>query len=459
MSLIQWGLVAGLVGAAVWIAHNLSMQLVGLGSAVVGGGFLFVAGWRCLLLLVGRSPTPDPPAPEIWPRYTVLAALYDEAEVVDQLVARLGALDYPPDRLQGMLVLEARDAATIRAAVAADRPDWLTVFIAPPGQPGTKPRALNCALPHATGDLLTVYDAEDAPDPAQLKAAAARFVADAGGNLACLQAPLRIRPVAGSTSPFIDRQFAAEYASLFETTLPGLARLGLPFPLGGTSNHFRVDVLRAIGGWDSWNVTEDADLGFRLWRGGWRMGVIARPTGGSAPGRAYDAVPQRAPCPGGGLQTWGVHTRNPAALGPRGLFALLMTLGVALASAGLYGPTLSWVAASVLVALAAGLPPETSRLALSVLVLGAATGWLSCAVGARRASIPYTAWDMMRAPAYWCLLSLAFSHAVWRLLSEPFAWDKTRHRREMPVQTHAVLDEAGAQGLSAGHAATPEPVT
>ncbi|RZJ97156.1 MAG: glycosyltransferase [Brevundimonas sp.] len=443
-----------------WLCWRRPPDLLETTASTAGFLFLFVSGWRCLLILISRPLGAEPPAPDIWPRYTILAALHDEAEVLEQLVARLTAIDYPPERLQGFLVLEAHDGATQCAARAVARPEWLQVLVVPRGRPGTKPRALNHALPYATGDLLTVYDAEDAPDPGQLKEAAARFVADAGGQLACLQAPLRIRTSAGSASPFIDRQFAAEYASLFETTLPGMARLGLPFPLGGTSNHFRVDVLRAIGGWDSWNVTEDADLGFRLWRMGWRAEVIRRPTWETPPGRLYDWLPQRTRWLKGYMQTWGVHTRRPFALGPRGLFALIMTLGVGLASAALYGPTLSWVAATVLVAGWAGLAPEASRLAVSVLVLGAASAWLSCAVGARRAAIPYRAWDMIMAPAYWCLLSLAFCHAGWRLLIEPFAWDKTHHRPEVaapPAET--VLDEAGSHRLSAPDAAAPEPVT
>lgn len=459
LSLGQWGMLLTVIAGAAWlIGRDPSAALVGL-EVLAGAAFLFVAGWRCLLILASRPPVVEGTPPDLWPRYTVLAALYDEAEVVDQLIGRLAAIDYPPDRLQGMLVLEAHDDATLAAAQAAPRPDWLEIFIAPPGRPATKPRALNCALLHATGDLLTVYDAEDEPDPGQLKEAARRFLDDAGGRLACLQAPLRIRARAGSATPFLDRQFAAEYASLFEITLPGLTRLGLPFPLGGTSNHFRVDVLRAIGGWDSWNVTEDADLGFRLWRRGWRIGVIARPTWESPPGSLHDWLPQRTRWLKGYMQTWGVHTRSPGALGPRGLFALVMTLGVGLASAALYGPTLSWVLAAVLVSTVSGLSPETPRLALSVLVLGAVSAWLSCALGARRAGVPYGPRDMIAAPAYWSLLSLAFTQALWRLAFEPFAWDKTRHRRDVPeASADTALDEAGSHRLSATHAATPEPV-
>lgn len=450
------GLAAG-AGAFIWFEP----QLFGHGVIAAGAwGFLAVAFWRVGLVLLSAVPPPPPPEPAVWPRYTVVAALYREAEVVGQLIERLSRIDYPADRLQGLLVLEANDHDTFAAALAAPRPDWLEVFVAPPGIPQTKARALNCALARATGDLLTVYDAEDEPDPLQLREAAARFAADPTGRLACLQAPLRIRRQgqAADPSPFLDRQFAAEYASLFESTLPGITRLGLPFPLGGTSNHFRTDVLSALEGWDAWNVTEDADLGFRLWSRGWRLGVISRPTWETPPGELDNWLPQRTRWLKGYMQTWGVHTRTPWRLGWRGGIALVMTVGAGLVSAALHGLSLAWVAATVLVSLMAGLPPETPALALSVMVLGAASAWLSCTIGARRAGVPYGPLDMIAAPAYWALLSLAFAHAAWRLVCAPFAWDKTRHRRDGPEETQDVLDETAPLRLSAVHAAAPEPV-
>lgn len=421
--------------------------------------------WRVMLVIVSAPIGAPEPAAVVLPRYTVLVALHDEAEVMDQLVRRLARIDYPADRLQGLLILEPHDHQTIAAALTAPRPQWLDVFVAPAGHPQTKPRALNCALPHVTGELLTVYDAEDEPDPLQLREAAARFAADAGDRLACLQAPLRIRRrhPARDASPFLDRQFAAEYASLFETLLPGMTRLGLPFPLGGTSNHFRVDVLREVGGWDAFNVTEDADLGFRLWAEGWRLGVMSRPTWETPPGPISDWLPQRTRWLKGYMQTWGVHTRRPWRLGLRGAFALLMTVGVGVASASVHGPSLAWVAATVLVAAMAGLSPETPMLALGVMILGAGSAWLSCAIGARRAGVPYSASDMIAAPAYWALQSLAALHAAWRLVREPFAWDKTPHRRDLPVaetapSAYTALDETAPNRLSAGHAAAPQPV-
>lgn len=259
--------------------------------------FLAAGLWRAAAVAVsGRTSPASPPAADL-PPYAVIAALRHEAAMIPQIVARLSRLDYPADRLCGFLVIEADDAETIAAAHACPRPDWLSVLVAPPGAPMTKPRALNIALSRLAEGLVTVYDAEDEPDPGQLREAAARF-ASGPPRLACLQAPLRIRPAADPARrrPFLDRQFAAEYAALFEVILPALARLGLPFPLGGTSNHFRVEVLRQVGGWDPWNVTEDADLGYRLWRRGWRLGVISAPTWETPPGDLHVWLPQRASC-------------------------------------------------------------------------------------------------------------------------------------------------------------------
>lgn len=207
------------------------------------GAFVVAAIWRWTLIGFSFAPIPLASRPDEWPRYTILAALHVEAAVAPQLIRNLSRIDYPRHRLEGFLVLEAHDAATLAAIEATPRPPWLKVFIAPPGHPCTKPRALNFALAEATGDLLTIYDAEDEPHPNQLREAAARFVAEP--SLGCLQAPLRIRErTHGARSTFLDRQFALEYASLFEVTLRGMARLGLPFPLGGTSNHLSMRALR-----------------------------------------------------------------------------------------------------------------------------------------------------------------------------------------------------------------------
>lgn len=428
----QW-IALSILALALVAAYTFYPRLTGLVLVLlIGAGFLISALWRVLLVLTPVRAADAVEDPMEWPRYTVLAALHDEAAVVPQLIARLSRLDYPADKLEGFLLLEAHDRATITAASLCERPDWLHILVVPSGQPQTKPRALNWGLLHAAGDLVTVYDAEDDPDPLQLKAAATRF-ATAPASLACLQAPLRIRSRlrARTAAPFLDRQFAAEYAALFEVILPAMARLGLPFPLGGTSNHFRVDALRAVGGWDAWNVTEDADLGFRLWRHGWRLGTVSRPTYETPPERLEVWLPQRTRWLKGYLQTVIVHLRRPLELGPRGLLALTMTLGMALLAAVTHAPSLAWIISGVMISVRAGISPDLPLHALTILAMGAASAWLTCFVGAQRAGVRYGLVEMATAPAYWSLLTLALIQAIWRLIREPHVWDKTPHQPDV----------------------------
>ncbi|WP_029415527.1 glycosyltransferase family 2 protein [Brevundimonas bacteroides] len=429
------------LGSAVLADGELTLILL---IVAVQAGFLAAAGWRALLLVSSLPPSPLHKPSDALPRYTILVALFQEAEVAGQLVERLSRIDYPRDQLEGFLLLEADDHETRAQIDALQLPPWLSVTVAPDGVPRTKPRALNLGLAAATGELVTVYDAEDDPDPLQLREAAAAFAAEGSADLWALQAPLRIRAPRVTGSAFLDRQFAIEYASLFEVTLPGLARLGLPFPLGGTSNHFRVAALRAIGGWDSHNVTEDADIGFRIWRGGGRLDVLSRPTYEPPPGDLEHWLPQRTRWLKGFMQTWGVHTRDVRGLGWRGGIALTMTLGAAIASAAVHALSLAWLLATVLIAMAADLPPETPTFAMGVLAIGTLAAWVNAAIGCRRAGMSYTLSDMISAPAYWSLLSLAFVHAVWRLISEPFAWDKTAHFAEPASRNEAAAGREAA---------------
>ena len=178
------------------------------------------------------------------PSYTILVPAYQEQDVIGGMVRCLEQLDYPQDRLEALILVERRDAATKRAIADADPAPFIRVVEIPPGPPQTKPRSCNAGLLLAKGDLIVIYDAEDRPDPGQLRVVAAQFAA-ADDTLACVQAKLM---VANAGQSFITRQFALEYCLRYELTLPGLARLGLPIPLGGTSNHFRTQVLRELGG-------------------------------------------------------------------------------------------------------------------------------------------------------------------------------------------------------------------
>jgi len=437
-------ILTGVLGATAMAPLSGSVVLLSLQI-----GFMSLAAWRVFLLWNSRvQPLSETPiicaAPSCpWPRYTVVAALYQETAVLPQLIERLTDIDYPSDRLEGFLALEADDVATIKAALDLPRPDWLQVLIVPPGAPKTKPRALNYALARCSGDLITIYDAEDDPDPLQLREAATRFIHE-GDSLACLQAPLRIRcRNKASASPFLDRQFAAEYAALFEVTLPAMSRLALPFPLGGTSNHFRVPVLRALGGWDAWNVTEDADLGFRIWRAGYRLGVIQRPTYEPPPGPLPLWLPQRTRWLKGYLQTLAVHTRYREGMGWRGWTALAATVGAGVASAAIHAVCAAWVFSVALTSIVAGRLPHFSPLGSIVLVSGVIAAWLLKHRGVRQAGGSYGLADMLASLVYWCLLSLAFAHAVIRLIFEPHHWDKTPHQAE-PEPDIAMIGGADA---------------
>lgn len=393
---------------------------------------LHYAGWALfaatILVRLGAVllSQPIPPiAPIAWaalPSYTVVAPLFREAAIVDQLVGALSRLNYPRDRLQILLVLENDDETTRLAAEALPLEPHFTVFIAPPGAPRTKPRACNEALALTRGEHLVVYDAEDRPDPDQLLEAAARFARDP--DLACLQAPLRI----DHADTFLGAQFALEYAAQFEALLPALHRLGLCFPLGGSSNHFRTEALRALGGWDAYNVTEDADLGFRFAAAGLRTGLLVAPTWEAAPRTLAEWLPQRSRWIKGHVQTWLVHMRRPLAGGARRLVVLQATVGLGVLSSMAHAPVTAWAAASLALGLAgvggAGLGWVDGALAV--------TAWAAAAANMRRGALRANRrmdWrDAFAAPFYWPLHSAAACRAVVQLITRPSYWDKTDHR-------------------------------
>jgi hypothetical protein len=372
---------------------------------------------------LAMSP-PPPLADEALPTYTIIAPLYREAEVVAELIESLAALDYPRDRLQALIVLEADDDITLAAVRAIALPAFVQVLVAPPGTPKTKPRACNHALDRARGELLVIYDAEDMPDPGQLREAAARFAAS-DARLACLQAPLRIEDPGFSL--FLPSQFRLEYAGHFEVLLPALARWGLPFPLGGTSNHFKTAALREVGGWDPYNVTEDADVGFRLVSMGHRLGVIRLPTWETAPTTWGQWFPQRARWIKGHMQTVTVHARGPVSRQPRNATALGLTLVQSVTSTHLHGPVMmvAMVLAAIDYAPDGAFDIPTVDLMLYLLGWGAAA--IAGARGMLRAGGTPRFLHLFGMPMYWLLQSLAAVKALHQFITAPHRWDKTRH--------------------------------
>ena len=264
------------------------------------------------------------------PVYTVLVPLLREGPLVGRLLAALAALDYPRHRLDLRLLVEADDAETLAALERTALPPHAAVVEVPPGAPRTKPRALAYGLLLARGEHVVVYDAEDRPAPEQLRHAVAAF-ARAGPHVACLQA--RLAPY-NAARGILERWFAADYAVQFDLLAPALAARRAPLPLGGTSNHFRTAQLAELGGWDPFNVTEDADLGVRLHKAGLRTAVLDSTTLEEAPGDLGNWLRQRSRWSKGHVQTLLVHLRHPARLaarlGPGGSLAFLFVVGSAL---------------------------------------------------------------------------------------------------------------------------------
>ncbi|MEQ8405545.1 MAG: glycosyltransferase [Oceanicaulis sp.] len=420
------------VGISLFAPNLTWLVLVIVLSAFV----MAVSALRLAGALAPPAWSPRQPV-EIAPAMTVIVALYNEARVVAGLMTQLARLDYPRDRLEIILALEQDDRTTIAAARAAARraPVATRVLVAPPEGPRTKPRALNFALQAARGALIAVYDAEDAPRPDQLMAAAEAFEADPG--LGVVQAPLGWY---NARHNWLTRQFALEYAAQFRALLPAYHRLGLPIPLGGTSNVFRRAALEETGAWDPYNVTEDADLGFRLARLGWRAGLVEPGTDEEAPQTLKDWTGQRSRWLKGHAVTWLVQMRRARELassaGLRALAGLQLSLLANMACAAGYPFGLAMIMVTGTAALVGAVSPAGVA-ALSAGVAAYLAAMACAAAGARRAGFRPRLLDLAAMPAYWLLQAPAAVRALHELARRPYVWVKTRHgvstaRREAP---------------------------
>jgi hypothetical protein len=423
--LARWQRVAGALAALAVVAlvvlasTVLSMLLVGaIVTITVGQALLAACGARR-----DRRPRRSVPDAKL-PMYTVLVPAYREREVIGGLVDCLERLDYPRDRLEALILVERRDHQTKAAIRAANPARFIRVVEIPPGSPQTKPRALNAGLLLAKGELLVVYDAEDRPDPDQLRAAAQRFH-QGDMSLACVQAKLA---VANPRRSFVTRQFAIEYGLRYELLFCGLARLGLPLPLGGTSNHFRTQLLRRLGGWDAWNVTEDADLGIRCAALGYRVELVDSTTRGEMPHEPGAWTRQRSRWHKGWLLTALVHTRNPIqtwrALGAKGTIAVLLVLA---------GTPLLYLAQSLALALWASghtgvlAQDPRAKTTLALAQLAALAVWTApVLIAAHRRGLAQSVLSPL-ALAYTAMHWAAAWRALHQLLRTPYTWDKTPH--------------------------------
>ncbi len=364
------------------------------------------------------------------PFYTILLPVYNESSVIIELIENLAQMDYPASRLEVLLLVEEDDEETLGALLAAHPPPQFKLIVIPPAEPRTKPKALNFGLTLARGDIVAVYDAEDTPDILQLRRAAVAL-GRYGPEVACVQAQLSYR---NATQNIITRWFTVEYAMWFSFFLPGLVTLDAPIPLGGTSNHFRRSALRALGGWDPYNVTEDCDLGIRMFREHYEIKVLESTTLEEANSDFVNWAKQRSRWYKGYLQTFLIHLRSPRELkneiGLKGIGHLCAFVGgtpiLAVVNPFFWVITLVWFIAHPQFVLEL-FPAPVYYVGLVLWAFGNFLLWYLTVITARHTRPVGLVLAATLVPFYWMMMSIAAVKAMWQLVVTPSFWEKTAH--------------------------------
>ncbi|MGV6802195.1 MAG: glycosyltransferase family 2 protein [bacterium] len=371
------------------------------------------------------------------PIITILVPLYREAKSLPFLADALEALDYPKDKLDIKIILEKDDLETIDIALQRCGARMYDVIIVPDHGPKTKPKACNHALWMARGSLTVIYDAEDRPETDQLRKAAEKFARN-DDELACVQARLNYY---NRDHNWLTRLFAIEYSTYFDLILPGLCKLGLPIPLGGTSNFFRTDYLIETGGWDPFNVTEDADLGLRLAARGYRSAMIDSTTYEEAVAQPGPWIRQRSRWIKGFIQTWMVHLRAP--LWPftfirfKSFLSLHFVVGGNIVSS-LINPIL-WLVFSLTALGVIVLPPFTdNKIIYSFAVVSFLAGnllqfYIYLLAPLERRWSHYAVYIVL-VPFYWIMACLAGYRSLWQFFVKPYYWEKTEHGKTLSIK-------------------------
>ncbi len=366
------------------------------------------------------------------PVYSILCPLYKEAAVVPLFLKSLEKLEWPQDKLEVLFLLEETDEETIIAIENLDLPKFVRIVVVPDSQPRTKPKACNYGLNIAQGEYVVIYDAEDKPDPWQLKKAYLAFK-KVPSDVFCLQAKLNYY---NSEQNLLTRLFSAEYSLWFDVMLTGLQSMAAIIPLGGTSNHFRAKDLQQLHGWDPFNVTEDCDLGARLFKAGYKTAIIDSVTLEEANSQLWNWVRQRSRWIKGYMQTYLVHMRNPILLWKKlGMQAFIFQLVVGGKLAFMLINPLLWIATIVYFTFRSTLgpvieqlyPPFVFYLAAFSLIFGNFLYiyyyMIGCAKREKWSLIKY----VFLVPLYWVCISFAALIAFWQLLTKPHYWEKTNH--------------------------------
>jgi cellulose synthase/poly-beta-1,6-N-acetylglucosamine synthase-like glycosyltransferase len=364
------------------------------------------------------------------PLYTVMIPAYREASVITKLINNLIELEYPTNRLEVLILVEEDDEETLDALRTAHPPEHFRMVVVPPAEPRTKPKALNFGLTMARGDIIAVYDVEDAPDVLQLRRAAVAL-ARYGPDVGCLQAKLLYNNALQNT---ITRWFTIEYSMWFSFFLPGLSSLNAPIPLGGTSNHFRRSALRELGGWDPYNVTEDCDLGIRMFREHYQIKVLESTTLEEANSDFVNWAKQRSRWYKGYLQTFLIELRSPLTLVReirlRGLLHLCAFVGgtpiLAVLNPLFWAFTVIWFVAQP-EALKQIFPAPVYYVGLILWAFGNFLLWYLTVLTARHTRDEGLVLAAVLVPVYWVMMSIAAMKAIWQLVITPSFWEKTTH--------------------------------
>ncbi|MDG1286665.1 MAG: glycosyltransferase family 2 protein [Rickettsiales bacterium] len=417
----------------------LTPETIVIGTLLVMSGIHFLTlSFKWLLFLIGNDKREalwnqyqEMPrlADSALPIYTILLPIYREARILPQLVTNLRALDYPKQKLDIKLILEEDDLETFERAKSLNLEGMFEIIRVPYSEPRTKPKACNYALNFAQGSIITIYDAEDRPDPQQLRDVVHRFFYGPQ-DLVCVQCRLNYY---NRTKNLLTRLFSIEYAAWFDFMIPALDHFNLPVPLGGTSNHIYREKLIDLGEWDPFNVTEDADLGIRLASLRYRTAALYSETEEEAPVRLWPWIKQRSRWIKGYMQTWLVHMRRPIwlwnKLGWQGFGAFQLFIG---------GPCLVFLTTPILFTLSVIwlIHPPNWQSELAQLILPLSVGTLLYGIllhlffavkVVQKRNWSNMGWAHLCFPLYWLLHSAASFRALSELITRPHYWEKTEH--------------------------------
>ncbi|HSW97592.1 MAG TPA: glycosyltransferase [Candidatus Saccharimonadales bacterium] len=371
--------------------------------------------------------------PSAWPRYTILCPLYKEAAVLDQFITAMKNIDYPKHKLQVLLLLEEDDTESFEVIKKMRLPQYFEIIVVPHSFPKTKPKAMNYGLRHVSGEFVVIYDGEDIPDPQQLKKVVVSFK-KLDNNVVCIQAKLNFY---NAHQNLLTRVFTAEYSLWFDLILPGLQSIHAPIPLGGTSNHFKKKDLIAMRAWDSFNVTEDADLGMRLAQNGGKTAMLNSTTYEEANSSLRNWFHQRTRWIKGYIQTYLVHTRDPkehvATTGRKTFLIFNLIIGGKVVSA-LINP-LMWMLtilyflyrAHIGILIESFFPPYILYMGVVSFFFGNFLYLFYYMLGASQRGQDELIKYVFLVPFYWILLSAAAWRAIYTLITEPHYWPKTIH--------------------------------